>query len=200
MLANNRRFTATPIVLLENRVGCAYKLLLANLYTNLVQSSDILDQRSLLHLRQLIIYWLFGCSRPYALEPSIDALTSYSIHAGYDSDDNALPGVPFFVDLCGSPICKFMLNPIRKLHTGVEILTKIWDVYRRVHKMPITAGCLLRPDARYGGGYSFVQVACRGPTPCEWGKHSAHHHWLRIAPTLALEDSALSAPCPDAIL
>jgi hypothetical protein len=36
MLANNRGFTAAPVVLLKNQVGCAYKLLLANPYINLV--------------------------------------------------------------------------------------------------------------------------------------------------------------------
>jgi hypothetical protein len=56
MLANNRGFAAALMVLLKNRVGCAHKLLLANPHTNLVQSSDILDQRSLLHLGQPVIY------------------------------------------------------------------------------------------------------------------------------------------------
>jgi hypothetical protein len=50
MLANNRVFAAASIVLLKNQVCRTNKLLLANPYTNLVQSSDILDQRSLLHL------------------------------------------------------------------------------------------------------------------------------------------------------
>jgi hypothetical protein len=144
MLANNRGFAAAPVVLLKNQVGCAYKLLLANPHTNLVQSLDILDQRSLLHLGQPVIYWLFGCSRPYALESSINALTGYSVRAGHHSDDNALPGVSFFADLYGSPIRKFILNPIRKLHTGVEILAEIWDAYGRVFKMPVTAELPLR--------------------------------------------------------
>jgi hypothetical protein len=51
MLTNNKRFAITPIVLLKNQVSYAHKLLLANPHTNLVQSLNILDQRSLLHLR-----------------------------------------------------------------------------------------------------------------------------------------------------
>jgi hypothetical protein len=50
MLADNRRFAAANIVLLQNRIGCTNKLLLANPHANFVQSSDILDQRCLLHV------------------------------------------------------------------------------------------------------------------------------------------------------
>jgi hypothetical protein len=77
-----------------------------------------------LHKRQLIIYWLSTCSTPYALEPLTDALTISSMGAGYDSDNNMLPGVPPFSNLCGSPIRKLILITIRKFHAVVEILTK----------------------------------------------------------------------------
>jgi hypothetical protein len=112
MLTNNRVFAAVSIVLLKNQVCYTNKLLLANLYTNLVQSSDILDQRSLLHLGQPVVYWLFACLSPYALKPSTDVLTVNSVYAGYDSDDNALPSVSFSLYLCGSPLRKFIQNPI----------------------------------------------------------------------------------------
>jgi hypothetical protein len=82
----------------------------------------MLDQRCLLHKGQLIIYWLSTYSTPYALEPSIDALTVSFMRAGYDSDDNMLPSVPPFANLCGSPIRKLILITIRKFHAVVEIL------------------------------------------------------------------------------
>lgn len=124
MFVNNRRFAAVYMILLENRVGCTNKLLLANSHANFVQSSDILNQRCLLHLRQPVIYWLFACSTLYVLEPSTDALTVSSMRTGYDSDNDVLPSVPPFANLCSSPLHKLIHIHIRKFHTVVEIFTK----------------------------------------------------------------------------
>jgi hypothetical protein len=34
------------------------------------------------------------------------------MRAGYNSDNNALPGVPSFANLCGSPLRKLIQNPV----------------------------------------------------------------------------------------
>jgi hypothetical protein len=60
------------------------------------------------------------------------------MRAGYDSDNNILPGVPPFSNLCGSPIRKLILITVRKFHAVVEIFTKRWDASARVYKMIIT--------------------------------------------------------------
>jgi hypothetical protein len=64
MLANNRGFAATTIVLLQNRVSCTNKVLRTNLYADFVQIFDILDQRCLLDIRQLVIYRLSSFRPP----------------------------------------------------------------------------------------------------------------------------------------
>jgi hypothetical protein len=97
-------------------------------------------------------------------------LTGYSVRAGHYSDDNALPSVSFFVDLYGSPIRKFILNPIQKLYIGVEILAEIWNAYRRVYKMPVMAKLLLQ------WRLLVYTSSLQGSTLYKWGKYSAHHH------------------------
>lgn len=56
MFANNNVCVVVYIILLENRVSRINKLLLSNSHVNSIQSLDILNQRCLLHRRQLIIY------------------------------------------------------------------------------------------------------------------------------------------------
>ena len=124
MLANNRGFAAATIVLLQNRVGRTNKMLRANPHTDFVQIFDILDQRCLLHFGQLVIYRLSSFSTPYAYQPSTYALTVSSMRAGDDSDDNAIPCLPSFAYLCGSPIRKPIRNLIRNVHCVVEIFEK----------------------------------------------------------------------------
>jgi hypothetical protein len=51
-------------------------------------------------------------------------LTVNSVRAGDAGDDDALPCLPSFAYLCGSPIRKLIQNLTRNVHVDVEIYKK----------------------------------------------------------------------------